>query len=170
MITCDVTPEQISAYYDEELAGAAQAKMELHVASCPHCQQELAAVAAMSTNIGQTLQSFQAPSWIEQVVMAAIGEQIDAYQAVRMKWGTFIVALMMALGVFGIAFSPLGRLVWSIARILLHGGRTVFRTLLNLPFGAGTGLFSSSFVIVCFAFAIVCAVAVFGLSRRWRTA
>lgn len=169
-MTCEITSEQVSSYYDGELLGAARVKMELHIAACVECQKQLATYRAMSSAISCELRTLEAPSWIEQMVLATIGERLDTYQAVRMKWGTLLVALLMAASVIAIAVSPIGRLVWSVLRMLMHGGRTVFRTLPNLPFGAGTGLFSSSFVVICFGFSIVCAIVLLGLSRRWRTA
>lgn len=163
MITCEEIYPQLAAYSDDELTTTQRELIQRHLDHCEHCSAEVHSLQSLSRHLTHTFDAFEAPSWIEQVVLAAVREADRTYEAERMKWATMFVASAMAFVVVGGALSPIGSLVWTLLGLLTHVLKAIFGTLVDLPFGAGTSLFSRGFVVLCFTLSLLSG----GVFIRW---
>lgn len=166
---CHISTEQLSAYYDGEGTPETRRQIAVHLETCLVCAETLASYESISSRVSALFTAIEAPSWLENAVYLSLAEIQGAHEAWRLKWGTLLTAILMAVGLVAIATSPVGRIVWSIIRLLFHGVRGIFRSLRDLPFGAGTGAYPVAFVVICFACSILFVIAGFSISRRWHT-
>ena len=62
----DIQPD-LSAYLDGELAPSRRAEIEAHVASCPHCQRELAGLRTLAVGVAALPRLQPAPRFLAEV-------------------------------------------------------------------------------------------------------
>lgn len=76
-----VSPDLLGAYFERNLTSAESAKVEVHIASCVHCQQQLAAMVRIETAVGVPARVETAGQhfwflnwrWLTPAALAAVG-------------------------------------------------------------------------------------------------
>lgn len=77
------TPQELSAYFDRELATARAAEVESHLADCPSCVNELATYAAFSRSLASTEPVALSPAARNRIRAALHGELSRSVSWVR---------------------------------------------------------------------------------------
>lgn len=73
MINCNTAPDRLGAYMDGELNARTRAAMKAHLAVCPDCRRELAALQAM-TPVMKTLDPPLPPPFLATRILARARE------------------------------------------------------------------------------------------------
>ena len=106
----DIQPE-LSAYLDGELAPSRRAEIEAHVASCPHCQRELAGLRMLAAGVAALPRLQPAPRFLAEVRRKiALGHEPES-----ISWAGYLfrpfwlkvpleAAAVIVIGMFAVRF------------------------------------------------------------------
>lgn len=100
---CKQARELLSAYTDRELGVRATLELERHLAACAACQQEYAALKALSKAVRGHAAYHEAPSHLEQRILAQLPGERPVRRA-PMRWNWMNAGAVLAT-VFAIAWS-----------------------------------------------------------------
>ncbi len=102
-MTCEQCRELLDAYIDGELPADETAAVRDHLATCPDCAREHAALSAASRRIGETLVKYQAPDVLKARIRVALA-QPDALTPDQRPTAP-VSTRRLALGGLGIAIA-----------------------------------------------------------------
>lgn len=167
MITCEEVQKNLSAYCDGELPEPAADRISAHLQTCAACDSAYREYETLTAMFRMQMQQIEAPMQVEQMIMSMIEARQSAYQAIRLKRGILLIALVMLAAVAAMTLSPLGKILWSVLHILGKGLRVVFDFGRLAPTVNILAVIPSAAAIVCFCLSVVCALFVVKLVRRW---
>lgn len=101
---CERLREQLPEYAEGTLTGGPRARLERHLASCPHCAQELAALHTVIRAVRATTPEM-VPDTLVPRVRRAVAEAIPAPPGAVSFWARLAVPVALATGLVAISFA-----------------------------------------------------------------
>ncbi|WAH38363.1 anti-sigma factor family protein [Alicyclobacillus dauci] len=169
MITCDDIAQKISAYYDKELSEDEMALVSKHLESCEGCQATYHEFSDLSAFLAREITTIEAPASLERLVTMSIAERLQSHYGFRITWGSLLTTMAMLVCIVCMVVSPIGRIAWSMSRILWSGLKTGSE-FLGQNLSGGISATTIVLPLICFAFAIACCLFLIRIYRRLNAA
>lgn len=155
MTHIDISSERLSAFLDGELTPSDMDQLSSHIAECPDCQNAVAEARRVRELIQLSLAASTPSSTLQERILASVTRLHQEAQARRLVvMYTFCLALVIA-GVTWMVFSPIGRFLRLVFRLLFTAVDSVFRVVASTGLVWPSVIVASSFILGGLAVAAV---------------
>jgi mycothiol system anti-sigma-R factor len=99
---CEEIRPRLDAYIDGELAEAERAVLRDHLADCPECGPEAAALARLRDSIRQSAPAYRAPAALRSQIRFALRREVAASTRVARPapgWLAYAASILLAVAV-----------------------------------------------------------------------
>ncbi len=93
---CDEARPLLDAYVDAELPAAESAALREHLAGCPQCRPEAAAIERLRDEIRRAAPSYRAPPGLRAQIRASLRREASAAPATA-RWLAYAASLLVAV-------------------------------------------------------------------------